>query len=121
MADPVANRRRGAKCELDLLKFFREQGFPTERRRLAGTADEGDLAVTTASGIVVIEAKNTRTLELTRFTREAEQEALNYGAARDRRDVTWRVVWKARGKGNPRDWFSIRRLGDEIAEWPKWT
>lgn len=79
----TANKRKGARFETDLLKFLRLEGFDTERLRLAGRDDEGDLALKVGGLVHVLEAKNTQRLDLAGWVKEAEREALNYRKHRD--------------------------------------
>ena len=39
------NKRKGSKYEIDVMKWLRSKGYKTERLRLAGSKDEGDLVV----------------------------------------------------------------------------
>lgn len=78
----AANKRRGASWELDLLKYFRNEGIDAERLRLTGKADEGDLVLKIGGIPYVVEAKNVAKIDLASYVREAEVEARNYGAHR---------------------------------------
>lgn len=83
MTSPQARAKRaGAKFELDLLAWFRNQNLPSERLRLSGRLDEGDIAVTDTGLTYLVEAKNVKTINLTDFVRQAEAEARNYANAR---------------------------------------
>lgn len=91
------SKRKGTAAESAVVAFLRAAGFTqAERRTLNGAKDRGDIA-----GIpgVVIEVKNCARQELPGWVKEAELE-------RDNDHATLGVVWhKARGKGNPADWF----------------
>lgn len=78
----VANKRRGATFELDLLKFFRREGYDAERLRLSGKHDEGDIVVRIGALPYVIEAKNVQKIDLASFVTQAQTEADNYSKAR---------------------------------------
>lgn len=74
----------GRTWERAICDFLVSRGWPhAERRRLAGTADKGDVA-----GIpgLVIEAKNTKSYDLAAAVDEAETERANAGA---RFGVAW--------------------------------
>ena len=99
MADPTKNKRAGARFELDLLNGFRDAGFPTERLRLAGKHDEGDLVVDFEGQAVVVEAK-AGVMHPADFVRQAALERDNYAKARGLNPavVEGVAVVKARGK-----------------------
>lgn len=90
--------RKGPQFEVDLLKWFRRIGMPTERLRLAGMNDEGDLAVQDTDMVYVVEAKNEAKINLTGYVREARVEADNYAKARglSRQKVMPLVIVKKR-------------------------
>lgn len=99
----TAGKRRGAAFELDLLKRFRgTYRLATERLRLAGKNDEGDLAVVHAPRFVhvVVEAKAERPHDFAAAVREMLVERDNYARARgiDPRDVLAVSVHKRPGK-----------------------
>lgn len=80
----AANRRKGSAYEGVLVTYFREQRFDTERTRLSGTLDEGDLAVRLGMDHrLVIEAKSGKNIR-PRFwyEEEAVPEAKNYAQRR---------------------------------------
>lgn len=76
------NKRKGSKFELDVMKWFRSKGVNAERLRLSGQKDEGDLVVVVAGETFILELKNTMTMSLPQFWREAVAEAQNYADAR---------------------------------------
>lgn len=84
MADtPAKNKVKGARWELDLLDYFRNRNLITERLRLAGKHDEGDLMVyLNAQTVLVVEAKNEKSFKLGPWIAEAVTEAVNWGKAR---------------------------------------
>lgn len=89
----------GKAYERELMVYLREQDYDVERLRLAGKEDEGDLLLRERRQYV-LEAKRTKTLDLSGWIKEAELEATNYqkhrgGIARP----GFVVVHKARGKG----------------------
>ncbi len=74
----AANKRKGTGYETDLMKYLRSKGYDTERLRLAGAQDEGDLVVKIGGIPYIIEAKNVRQTNLSGWVNEAELEAFNY-------------------------------------------
>ncbi|MGZ4519978.1 MAG: hypothetical protein ACXVGA_03685 [Mycobacteriaceae bacterium] len=86
-------RQAGTKWETAIVGALVAYGWPhAERRRLAGSADKGDIA-----GIpgVVIEAKNTNRIELAAALDEANHEAINASAPIG-------AAWiKRKGKSDP--------------------
>lgn len=89
------SKSKGTAFESAIVKALNEAGYiHAERRALHGTTDLGDIA-----GIpgVVIEAKNTATITIAAFIKEAETEKTNAKA-----DVG--VAWvKLRGKASAMD------------------
>ena len=80
------------------MRWFREQGMPTERLHLAGLHDEGDLAVTDADLTYLVEAKAERQIALSSYVNEAVIERDNYCKARglDRSTVLPLAIVKRR-------------------------
>lgn len=92
-------REAGTKWETAIVAALIDAGWPhTERRRLAGSNDRGDIAGITG---VCIEAKNTNRLELAAAVDEAKTEAANAGA---RIGVAW---IKRKGKASPLDGYVV--------------
>lgn len=89
------NRRHGAKFEIDLLNYLRENGYTGERLRLAGRDDEGDLVVF-FDGVTILEAKATKALDTASGVRQAFLEKANYARKRglDPDAITAAMVWK---------------------------
>ena len=94
-----AARAKGTAWETAIVNYLIGEGFVmAERRALAGALDKGDI-----TGIpgVVIEAKNTKTINLAQFVDEANVEAINANA-----DVG--VAWvKRRGKTSPAEAYVV--------------
>jgi len=94
------NRRAGALWETTLLDYLRSTGHKAERLRLAGTNDEGDIALmgNDFNADVIIEAKAEKQINLASYVGEAEKEAGNYARRRgiDPADVDWCAVVKRR-------------------------
>lgn len=81
--------RKGPLWEVKLLNYLRENGFDVERLRLTGKEDEGDLVVKDFGGVVIVEAKNEKKVDLAGYIREAEAEAENYARHRGIDDGTF--------------------------------
>ena len=94
-----AARAKGTRWESSIVTYLNEQGFVmAERRALSGSLDKGD--VTGIPG-VVIEAKNTKTINLAQFLDEANAEALNAKASVG-------IAWiKRRGKTSPAEGYVL--------------
>jgi len=98
----AANRRRGTQFETDLVKHFRSKGMDTERLRLSGKEDEGDIVVRIGRDQrVVVEAKSGKNIR-PRFwwNEEAVPEARNYTKRRSllNEEVTPALVMKEHNK-----------------------
>ena len=99
--------RAGKKFETDLMKYMREEyKFDVERLRLTGAEDEGDLLIRRTQNLdrYVIEAKRTKSLDLSGWVNEAKIERINYAAHRGIQETSIQfpsfvVVHYARGKG----------------------
>lgn len=73
--------RKGPDWEIQLLKYLRENGIDAERLRLTGKEDEGDLVVRDG-GIVIVECKNEKNINLAAGLTQAGVEAGNYAKHR---------------------------------------
>lgn len=96
----------GKRYEKDLWTFLTERGYETERLRLAGKEDEGDLWVKSGDGkrVCIIEAKRTKALDLAGWIKEAHTERLNYATHRKIQGFApnfpgFVVIHYAKGKG----------------------
>lgn len=102
MSTGAANRRRGTQFETDLVKHFRSKGMDTERLRLSGKEDEGDIVVRIGRDQrVVVEAKSGKNLSVRRwFEEEAVPEARNYAKRRSllNEEVAATLVMKSHNK-----------------------
>lgn len=97
----AANRRKGASYEVALVNHFREEQFDTERMRLSGTQDEGDLILRAGPLRVVVEAKSGTNIRPRHwYESEAVPEALNYAKRRSllEEEVMPALVMKSHGK-----------------------
>lgn len=92
--------RKGTLWETKLLNHLRSNGFDVERLRLTGKEDEGDLVVKDG-GVVIVEAKDEKRINLAGYLREAEAEAENYAKHRglDPQLVTPVAIVKRRNHG----------------------
>ena len=75
----AANKAKGSRWETDLENALNEQGLHGRRLPRAGAKDIGDVAITLKSGsVIVIEAKNVKTVAMAEFLRQAALEAQHY-------------------------------------------
>lgn len=94
-----ASKQKGTAAETAVVKYLQDHGFPyAERRALHGTNDKGDI---TGCGPIVLEIKNHKTLDLSGWIKELEQEIANAKAK------TGSVIAKKRGTTNVGDWYAI--------------
>ena len=96
-----ANKRKGADFETGLVGFLRGLGYEVARLARRGSKDEGDVAVDLGDYVILIEAKNVKTMALSEWIQESQVEARNYAEARgmDESRVIPLVVVKRRMKG----------------------
>lgn len=89
-------RAKGTAWESAIVGYLVAEGFPVERRALAGATDKGDIA-----GLpVAVEAKNCKTTALAAWVDEADAEAVNAAAP------LGGVVWHhRRGRAHPSQGF----------------
>ena len=90
----------GKKFETDLMRYLRGAGHETERLRLSGSEDEGDLVMNTGWGRYIIEAKRCKKMDLSGWVKEAEVERNNYVNHRSGLilNAAFVVIHHARGK-----------------------
>lgn len=96
-----ANKRKGAEFEQAVVEWFRSVGYTASRLARRGKLDEGDVAVDLGDYVILIEAKNAKTISLSQWLEESQTEASNYAEARgmDQSRVIPLVVVKRRMKG----------------------
>ena len=96
-----ANKRKGSEYEGALVSWLRGVGYNASRLARRGSRDEGDLAIDLGDYVILIEAKNAKTMALSQWLQESEVEASNYAEARgmDQSRVIPLVVVKRRMKG----------------------
>ncbi len=98
------NRGRGTAFETLVVRFLQSKGWiHAERRALHGTLDKGDI---TGTGPLVWECKNHKTLDISGWLKETEQERQNAKADHGI------LVVKRRSYGEPSDQYAIMRLDD---------
>jgi len=99
--NPRTAKAKGRAFENSIVEYLTGAGWPyTERRRLAGSADKGDL-----SGIpaVMVEAKAQKEYSLPAWMREVDTQTNNAKAVIG-------VLWmKLRGKGKAEDGLVVMR------------
>lgn len=90
------SRAKGTAFETAIVNYLVGEGFPVERRALAGSLDKGDIA-----GLpVAVEAKNVKATALAAWVDEADAEAVNAAAP------LGGVVWHhRRGRAHPSQGF----------------
>jgi len=106
----AANKRKGSKFEIDVLKWFRGKGYKAERLRLAGSKDEGDLVVYVAGTPYLFECKATKKIDLPQFWRELQAEVINYASARNMGASPIGYVLVKRRNGSIEDGWVIQTL-----------
>ena len=96
-----ANKRKGSEYEQALVGWFRNLGYVVDRLARRGSRDEGDVAVSLGDYVILIEAKNAKTMALSQWLQESEVEAKSYAEARgmEQSRVIPLVVVKRRMKG----------------------
>lgn len=96
--NPRAVKAKGRTAENAVVRWLQANGVPyAERRRLAGTKDEGD--ITGIPGLV-IEVKNCRKIELSSFMRQLSDEMFNADAD------TGVAIIKKRGTTDVGEWYA---------------
>lgn len=106
----AANKRKGSKFEIDVLKWFRGKGYSAERLRLAGSKDEGDLVVYVSGKPYLFECKATKSMDLPQFWREMQVEVANYAEARNMPAAPIGYVLVKRRNGSIEDGWVIQTL-----------
>jgi hypothetical protein len=106
MANP--NGRKGASHERQTADYWRDNWDDRiDRRVRTGAKDKGDLAnLRIRNHRIVVECKNTRSVDLAGWITEAQVEAENDGA------LCGIVIAKRKGKGDPADQYVVMTQGD---------
>ena len=113
----AANKRKGSAFETGILKFLRSKGLASERLRLAGKDDEGDIVCMVAGQPYIFELKATAKMDLPQFWREATTEAFNYAKARGIDPVPPAyVIVKRRMAGLEQSW-----VVQDLTQWLRTT
>lgn len=76
----AANKAKGSRWEIDLENYLNQSGLHARRLPRAGAKDIGDLSVTIKDFVLVIEAKNVKSVDMAEFLRQADVESDNYEA-----------------------------------------
>lgn len=100
---PGTAKRKGRETENGWVAWLRRNGWPdAERRRLTGSADQGDIA-----GVYdqTIEVKSAAEWQPMKWLRELDVEQANTG------DTLGYVVARPKGKNDPDDWVILMRPG----------
>jgi Holliday junction resolvase len=94
-----ANKRKGSQWERDLEEYCNRIGLKARRLPRAGSNDIGDVAIELGNGhVIVVEAKNVKSVDMAEFLRQASTESENYD--RKYNTTTYGVVAvKTRQKG----------------------
>ena len=95
------NKQKGASFERDIVEWLRGLGYKASRLARRGSRDEGDCEIDLGDYVILIEAKNVKTMALSEWIQESQVEARNYAEARgmDESRVVPLVVVKRRMKG----------------------
>lgn len=98
----ATERRKGARAEVDVVNWLRQNGYPDARRYLAGDGRQpGDIDAIPG---LCIEVKNRREHRIGEWLRQAVDEG---GPLR-----TPVVIVKPRGVTDVGDWWAITYVGD---------
>lgn len=72
------NKAKGSRWETDLENYLNESGLHARRLPRAGAKDIGDLSITIGDFVIVVEAKNVKSVDMAEFLRQADVESDNY-------------------------------------------
>jgi hypothetical protein len=99
-------RGKGTTFETLIVRYLQSQGWVhAERRALHGSVDKGDI---TGTGPLVWECKNHKTLDLSGWLKQTEQERTNANADHGI------LVVKRRSYGDPAEQYAVMRLQDLV-------
>lgn len=98
MGSPRQSKAKGREAERAVVAYLIAQGWPyTERRRLSGSSDRGDIAgIAGVRGAVTVEVKDRKAVDLAGAVNELMTEMANTGdgmgfAVIKRRGFPWRA------------------------------
>ncbi|MHB1101005.1 MAG: hypothetical protein ACYCZR_15785 [Burkholderiales bacterium] len=75
----AANKAKGSLFERQLEEYIQGAGVKARRLPRAGSKDIGDVAIELKDGsVIVVEAKNVKTVTMADFLKQAEVEAVNF-------------------------------------------
>ncbi|MGL5852637.1 MAG: hypothetical protein ACRCZD_17800 [Phycicoccus sp.] len=111
----ATNKRKGASWETLLESEARLLGFEADRLRLAGSKDQGDLAIRVGGQFVIVEAKNAA-FQPGPFVEEALVEAKHFAELRNLpADRVHPVAFvKRRGVGGIERAFALTTIGEYL-------
>lgn len=93
------SKQKGTAAETAVVRFLQENGFIyAERRALHGTVDKGDI---TGCGPIVFEVKDHKTITLSAWLKELQDEINNAKAN------TGAVIAKRRGTMDVGQWYAV--------------
>jgi hypothetical protein len=103
----------GRKFQRDVAAYLRtEHGLDAESMVQAGALDEGDVVIRHPNGLLILEAKRTKSLDLAGWVGEARAEAENYARKRLIETPGWAAVSARRNHSIGRAYVIT-----ELAEW----
>lgn len=127
MANP--SKQKGTRAETKVARYLTNNGLRTERKALAGSADEGDLRMLLTDGTeVTLEVKtgkqtaNYRRSQLEEWKRQTLEESKNSGCiaalviVRYRRALTDAEVWTPNGQWRYGTGWSMTYIDDFVTE-----
>jgi len=97
-----AEREKGSRAELAVVKYLKEHGYEAETTRAANGTRRGDDIVVDAP--LSIEVKDHGKMDLSGWLRQAQENA------EDRIPIVWH---KKRGKSSPKEWY-VTMTGESL-------
>lgn len=109
----AANKAKGTNFETAIVDYLNSRGQRARRLARTGVKDTGDVEWPTRAGVIVVEAKARRAMELATWVGEAEAEACHY-SEKYVAEAFPLVVSKRRGKGTAQA-YAVMALDDFVA------
>lgn len=104
------SKQKGTAFESLIEGYLQEAWDPNiVRQPLSGSQDKGDIAnfrIGSGKQLVALELKNCAAMSLAQWVKEAQEEAINYGA------VAGVTVFKRKGKGAAGEQYLVATLSD---------